>query len=81
VAASSRGRGEEQSLSDIGLNFSPAAWAAIALFIGWPGLLVGAIAGALLWRRRRIAGAVLGAVIGFAAVLGAFYLWKMSELG
>jgi Na+/proline symporter len=34
------------------------------LVLGSPGLLLGAIAGALLWRRRRVA--VLGAGAGFA---------------
>ena len=37
----------------------------IALLLGSPGLPLGAIPGALLWRRHRIAGAFLGAVVGF----------------
>jgi Na+/proline symporter len=43
----------------------PGSLITIALILGSPGILLGAIAGALLWRRRRIAGALLGAVVGF----------------
>jgi len=41
----------------------------IALVIGSPSPLMGAIAGALAWRTRRWAEARLGAVIGFAVSL------------
>jgi Na+/proline symporter len=48
------------------------------LLFGSPGLLLGAIAGALSWRRRRWAGALLGAVIGFAIwLLGWMWLKDM----
>jgi Na+/proline symporter len=37
--------------------------------LGSPGFLLGAIPGALLWRRHRIAGAVIGFVISFGGWL------------
>jgi hypothetical protein len=49
-------------VSDIGILNDPVSLIAIALLLGSPGLLLGAIPGALLWRRHRIAGALLGAV-------------------
>ena len=65
-------------MSDIGLNWGPLDIAAIALIIGWPGLLLGAIAGVFAWRRHRLWGALIGAVAGFVLWLGGFVLWKMS---
>jgi Na+/proline symporter len=53
-------------MSDIGILNDPVSLIGIALLFGSPGLLLGAIPGALLWRRHRIAGALLGAVAGFA---------------
>jgi Na+/proline symporter len=35
------------------------------MILGSPGIVLGAIPGALLWRAHRIAGALLGAVVGF----------------
>ena len=52
-------------MSDIGILNDPVSLIAIALLFGSPGLLLGAIPGALLWRRHRITGALLGAVAGF----------------
>jgi Na+/proline symporter len=52
-------------MSDIGILNDPLSLIAIALIFGSPGLLVGGIAGALLWRRRRVAGGLVGAVAGF----------------
>ena len=31
---------------------------------GWPGLFVGAVAGAIVWKKRPILGGFLGALIG-----------------
>jgi Na+/proline symporter len=53
-------------VSDIGILNDPVSLIAIALLFGSPGLLLGAIPGAWLWRRHRIAGALVGAVAGFA---------------
>jgi Na+/proline symporter len=58
-------------VSDIGILNDPVSLIAIALLLGGPGLLLGAIPGALLWRRHRIAGALLGAVVGF-------FLWLIG---
>jgi len=51
-------------MSDISLHFSPLEWAAMAAILGWPGLLLGGLVGALAWRTRRIVGGALGAVFG-----------------
>jgi hypothetical protein len=52
-------------LSDIGILNGPLAIAFILLLFGSPGIPIGALAGALLWRAHRVWGALLGAVIGF----------------
>ena len=49
------------------------------LIFGSPGLLLGAIAGALSWCKHRWAGALLGAVIGFAAWLLA-WIWSKDMI-
>lgn len=56
-------------MSDIGILNGPLATAFILLLFGAPGLPLGALAGALVWRRHRIWGALLGAVCGFGLCL------------
>jgi Na+/proline symporter len=56
-------------VSDIGILNDPVSLTAIILFFGSPGLVPGGVAGALLWRRHRIVGALLGALAGFAVWL------------
>jgi len=51
-------------MSDISLNWGPLDWAEIALFVGTPGLVLGALLGGIAWRRHRLWGALLGAVAG-----------------
>jgi hypothetical protein len=68
-------------MSDIGLTFGPLDIALIALIIGAPGLAIGAMVGAIGWRRRRVRGALIGAAIGFALWLGGFVWWKLSPWG
>jgi Na+/proline symporter len=63
-------------VSDIGILNDPGSLIVIALILGSPGLLLGATTGALLWRRRRIAGALLGAVVGFVVWLVGWMLVK-----
>ena len=51
-------------MSDINLKFE---WWELLLFspvVGWPGLILGAGAGALAWRGHRTVGAALGAIVG-----------------
>ncbi len=60
-------------MSDIGILNHPLDIAAIALILGAPGLLIGVIAGALLWRRHRLWGAAAGAVAGWG-------LWLLGWL-
>lgn len=51
-------------MSDISINIG---WLDLLLYspiLGWPGLLLGGLAGALAWRKRPIVGGIIGAVIG-----------------
>jgi Na+/proline symporter len=68
-------------MSDIALNWGPLDYAAIALIIGAPGLVIGLALGALIWRRRRIIGALIGAIAGLTLWLAGFVLWKISPWG
>jgi Na+/proline symporter len=56
-------------MSDIGILSGPWSLIMIGLILGSPGLPIGAIVGALAWRRHRIWGAVLGAAAGLATWL------------
>jgi Na+/proline symporter len=66
-------------MSDIGLDWGPLDYAALALIIGAPGLVIGAALGAIFWRRHRLWGALLGALAGSILWLVGFVLWKMSQ--
>jgi Na+/proline symporter len=63
-------------MSDVGILNDPVSLIEIALLLGSPGFLLGAIPGALLWRRHRIAGALVGAVIGFAVCWVGWLVFK-----
>ena len=58
-------------MSDIGILNDPVSLALMALLLGSPGLALGALAGALAWRRRRLTGAALGALASFGSRLTA----------
>lgn len=62
-------------MSDVGILNDPVSLTAIVLLLGSHGLLLG-IPGALLWRKHRIAGACLGAVVGFIAWLAGWLVMK-----
>jgi hypothetical protein len=68
-------------MSDISLDWGPLDYMMIALIIGAPGLVIGTALGAIVWRRRRILGAVIGALLGLLLWLGGFVLWKSSPWG
>ncbi|MGE0748282.1 MAG: hypothetical protein AB7K86_23675 [Rhodospirillales bacterium] len=55
-------------------ELSLAQVGAIVLILGWPGAILGAVAGGIAWRRHWIAGTLLGALAG-AAVWGSLYAW------
>jgi len=61
-------------MSDISFNFS---WAELLLIFGWPGLLLGAAAGGVFWRGRRLVGGAVGAVVGLAVWACAAFALKM----
>jgi Na+/proline symporter len=63
-------------MSDIGILNDPLSLIAIALIFGSPGLLLGGIAGASLWRRRRVGGGLLGAIAGFALWLAGWMVLR-----
>ena len=65
-------------MSDIGILNDPLSLAFVFLIIGSPGLPLGALAGALLWRRHRIVGALIGAVVGFAVWLAGWAGYEAS---
>ena len=51
-------------MSDISINISPLELILFSWMLGWPGLIIGGLLGALFWKKRRILGAVLGAIVG-----------------
>ena len=57
-------------MSDISFHFSPLDIILFSPVFGWPGLLLGGALGAFLWKKRRILGGVLGAIVGNFAVFG-----------
>lgn len=67
-------------MSDISLDWGPGVYALFALIISWPGILVGALCGAVLWKAHRVLGGVLGAIVGFGVCLGGFVAWDKSDL-
>jgi hypothetical protein len=63
-------------MSDIALDFTWYELAIVALFFGSPGLLLGSVVGAVVWRRHRFYGSALGAILGTVLWLGAQFLWR-----
>jgi hypothetical protein len=57
-------------VSDIGILNDPGSLIIIVLILGSPGILLGAIPGALLWRGHRTAGGLLGAVVVVLCLIG-----------
>ncbi|MBS0532880.1 MAG: hypothetical protein JSR72_02380 [Proteobacteria bacterium] len=52
-------------MADVGILNDPLSIAFVVFIIGSPGLVAGALAGAILWRGRRVLGALTGALVGF----------------
>jgi hypothetical protein len=59
-------------MSDISFHFTLIDLLVAAPVFGWPGLLLGGAAGALVWRKRRMVGALLGAILGCAVWFAIF---------
>ncbi|HJS80918.1 MAG TPA: hypothetical protein VJ748_09860 [Vitreimonas sp.] len=57
-------------MSDISIHFSPIELIVASPVLGWPGLIGGGLVGALLWKKRRILGGVLGAIVSNLIVFG-----------
>lgn len=55
-------------MSDISFHFTWLDLILASPVLGWPGLIVGGLIGAWVWRKRRIVGGVLGAVVGCLAL-------------
>jgi putative Mn2+ efflux pump MntP len=55
-------------VSDIKLEFTWWELLLASPVLGWPGAIVGAVAGALLWRKRPLLGGAIGAVVGNLAL-------------
>jgi len=62
-------------VSDINIEFEWWELLLLSPMVGWPGIIAGGFAGALLWRKRPIVGALLGALVGnFLVALLTVYL-------
>jgi hypothetical protein len=57
-------------MSDISINITWFDLLLFSPFWGWPGIFVGGVVGALVWRTRPILGGVLGALAGNFLVFG-----------
>ena len=57
-------------MSDITIEFTWYQLLLVAFFIGWPGLVLGAVAGGFLWRRHPIPGVIIGALVGIVLWVG-----------
>ena len=62
-------------MSDIKIEFEWYVMPLIAVMIGWPGLLIGAVAGGFIWRGHRAVGALIGAILGTVVWTGGYYFW------
>ena len=67
-------------MSDVGIDIGPFGLLLFAFLSGWPGILLGGVSGALLWRARRIVGGLLGGLLGWAVGIGLFIVWSDSPL-
>ncbi len=62
----------------LSVSMSATEVVAAALARAWPGLVLGAAAGAWRWRSRREFGGICGALIGFALWLGGWLLFNVT---
>jgi hypothetical protein len=57
-------------VSDISISISPLELVLFSWVLGWPGLIAGGLLGALVWKKRRMLGGLLGGVTGNLVVFG-----------
>ena len=67
-------------MSDISFTFTPLQLVGLVLIIASPGIVIGAVCGALLWQRHRIWGALIAAIIGGFLSLAGFQVWADTSL-
>src|SRR5882672_7908555 len=67
-------------MSDINLNWGPGTFAFFLAATAWPGLVLGCALGAILWHGHRGWGGALGALLGFALNVAAFFVWAETGL-
>jgi hypothetical protein len=65
-------------MSDVDIATGPFRIFILYLLFGGPGLMVGGIIGALLWRKNRTRGAEIGAVLGFWLCILAVWVWTVN---
>ncbi len=63
-------------MSDISIHITWLDLLLAAPVFGWPGLIIGGVLGALVWKKRRIVGGAIGAAVGSIAWFGASLLLK-----
>lgn len=63
-------------MSDISISFEWWELLLVSPMLGWPGAIAGGALGALAWRKRPIAGGVIGAVLGNLIVFAARLMLK-----
>ena len=67
------------ALAQITFNWTPAQLLMLAVIAGAPGIVLGAVCGALIWRGRPLSGALLGVGFGWGAGLAAFEAWSDTD--
>ena len=67
-------------MSDISFKFDTLTLLLIVIYLAWPGLVLGAIIGALAWRRHWIWGGLIGAVLGLALWFGGWWAMRMRTM-
>ena len=65
-------------MSDTAIFSDPWSVALLYLIFGSPGIFLGAIVGALVWRTHWLWGALIGALAGWALCIAAVWAWVIK---